>query len=233
MLLGVIVEADIQLLSFASGALIPFLTAAITKQKASSRLKAVVTVVLSVAAGAVTYLLEHEGKADLQVMAIAVGTTFLTSNVSYESLWKKVGATQAVQQVTSDFGIGKPDQAKVAEEQKEKVLDAVVADVVIQELLNKPAMVIPSESTESSREPDFLSEVIKAPPPTAPYAPAPLAADIFSLSQALEYPDDFEEQWPKGTKPLIVSIAEGEVLAVNARGTVVVRSMVEPDTSDL
>lgn len=103
-----LIQVDVTLLTFLAGSLIPLLTAVVTKWRASSRLKAIVNLSLSVLAGVVAYLVGVEGETTVLGLLAAATTTYLASGTTYSNLWKPTGATSVLQQVTQDIGIGSP-----------------------------------------------------------------------------------------------------------------------------
>lgn len=102
------IHANLALVSFAVGTVIPLLVALLTKLNASGKVKGVLNLVLSVLGGALTYLLDHSGSASYVQLLNAVVLTYLASGVSYTNLWKPVGAAPAVAMLAPDKGLGKP-----------------------------------------------------------------------------------------------------------------------------
>lgn len=100
------VEVDTLTLSLIAGTIVPLLVGLVTKLHASSQVKAVVNVVLSCVTGAVAFLVTNSGKARWQELVAAALAAYVASGNSYQNLWTKVGATQAVQRSTAEFGLG-------------------------------------------------------------------------------------------------------------------------------
>lgn len=90
------------------GTIIPLLTGLVTKFQASSQVKAVVNLVLSILAGGVSYLIENDGSGTWMELVTAMVAVYLASGVSYTNLWKPTGAATKVQNVIPMKGIGKP-----------------------------------------------------------------------------------------------------------------------------
>lgn len=100
------VKLDISWLTFVAGTVIPLLTALVTKARASSRLKSLVTLALSVLGGAVTYLLDNNGTVQAQALISNVVTTYLAAGVTYNNLWKPTGIAPALAATSAESGIG-------------------------------------------------------------------------------------------------------------------------------
>ena len=101
-----LIQVDVTVLAFLSGSVVPLLTALATKLRASSRVKAITNLVLSVVAGTVAYLVGVDGSTDVIGLLSAVISTYLASGVTYSNLWKPTGAAPALQSATADSGIG-------------------------------------------------------------------------------------------------------------------------------
>jgi hypothetical protein len=107
-----VLKLDPRLLQIGSGILIPLVVGFITKVHAPKWLKAVLNLVLSAIAGALSTALASNGNVLLSTWALGIIQTFVTSIVSYYGLWKPSGAAAAVQGVAPDSGIGQqhPEQ---------------------------------------------------------------------------------------------------------------------------
>lgn len=105
--MNTVIEVDVAALAMVAGTIIPLLTGLLTKLQASSRVKAVVAFVLSIAAGVVTELQMGEGKSTVAALVVAGLAAYTTSGVSYTNLWKPIGAAEAVANVIPLRGIGK------------------------------------------------------------------------------------------------------------------------------
>ena len=101
-----VLEVDVTLLAFLIGSVMPLLTGMVTKISASSRVKSVTNLVLSVLAGVLAHLMENTGKSTLLDLATAAITAYLAAGVTYQNLWKPAGTTAAVQNKTAGTGIG-------------------------------------------------------------------------------------------------------------------------------
>lgn len=116
-LANTVIQVDMAVLAFLAGTVIPLLTALLTKLEASSGVKAVSNLVLSMAAGGVAYLVTNDGSGDLLELISAAVAVYLTSGVTYQNLWKPTGATLKLASSTANTGLGtayKPEQAQVA-----------------------------------------------------------------------------------------------------------------------
>lgn len=103
---GTSVTVDVAVLGLMIGTLIPIVTRVITNSNASSSLKSIVNLVLSVLAGGAAALLQANGTLTLVELITAMGAVFLSSGVSYSHLWKPTGVTEAIGNKTASFGIG-------------------------------------------------------------------------------------------------------------------------------
>lgn len=101
-----LLEVDVTLLTFVLGSLVPLLTAVLTKVRASSGVKAIVNVLLSVVTGTASYWLLHDGKSTLVGLATAAITAYLASGVTYEHLWKPTNVAPSLHKNTAEFGVG-------------------------------------------------------------------------------------------------------------------------------
>lgn len=88
------------------GTLIPLLTGLLTKQAASSGLKAAVSIALSAALAAVAPILATGSFHPKETLVLFVGT-FATQVLTYYGLWRPMGGgTSPTQRATPDIGIG-------------------------------------------------------------------------------------------------------------------------------
>ena len=97
---------NVALLSFITGSVIPLLVALVTKLNARSHIKAIANVVLSVVAGTVAYLVEHNGAANATQLVGAVIAAYLASGVTYQNFWKPTGVAPKVAAATPNAGLG-------------------------------------------------------------------------------------------------------------------------------
>lgn len=114
-MLGLLVAAseairlDLSWLTVVVGTAIPLLTAAVTKAFADSRLKAGVTLALSILAGAGSYLIDHNGSAEWSDLFANIGSTYSAAILTYIGLWRPTGAAPAIAAATMDTGLGHND----------------------------------------------------------------------------------------------------------------------------
>lgn len=101
-----ILEVDVALLNFVLGSLVPLVVALVTKANASSGVKAVVNVVLSVVVGTGGYLVAHDGKTSVVALLSSAVTAYLASGVTYQNLWKPTGTAPAIEARTAGVGLG-------------------------------------------------------------------------------------------------------------------------------
>jgi uncharacterized membrane protein (DUF441 family) len=84
------------------GGLLPLLTSVVEQPQWSARTRTVMSVIVSIIAGIVTYV-SAEGlhfESPSAIVATVVGV-IITSAASYKTLWKPTGATQAIEDATS------------------------------------------------------------------------------------------------------------------------------------
>jgi hypothetical protein len=98
---------DAALLTLLLGTVIPILVALVTKVSASSRLKAILNLVLSVAAGVLTAFTQAgaRGVTLYEILTLA-GATFVTSGVVHTTLWKPTGVAAGAANVAPTVGLG-------------------------------------------------------------------------------------------------------------------------------
>lgn len=101
------IHVDAALLVFLAGSLMPLLTALLTKLDASSKVKAILNLVLSIAAGVLAAFIAA-GDAGLSVLQMLTAgiTAYLSSQVTYSGLWRPTGTTARIGTSTSGFGLG-------------------------------------------------------------------------------------------------------------------------------
>lgn len=105
-LANTVIEMDVTVLAFLAGTVIPLLTALVTKITASSAVKAVANLILSMAAGGVAFLVANDGTGTLLELIAAMVSVYLASGVSYTNFWKPTGTAAAVQSATPNTGVG-------------------------------------------------------------------------------------------------------------------------------
>lgn len=101
-----LVQVDVTVLNFIVGALVPLLVAVLSKVNASSGLKAVLNLGLSILAGVASTLLLTDGETTFLGIATSAITVYLASGVTYQNLWKPTAVAPAVAEKTSGFGLG-------------------------------------------------------------------------------------------------------------------------------
>ena len=91
------------------GTVLPGLTALVTHENASPRVKALLTAVLAGATGAVSGFLitPPHGWAQWQQVVSAIAVAWITAVISYLGGWKPTGAAGFVARKSARFGIGK------------------------------------------------------------------------------------------------------------------------------
>lgn len=99
-------ELDVEVLVLLSGTVVPLLVGLVTKLGASKRLKSILNLILSVAAGALTWMIAAGGKFTWHEAAFAAASAYIASGVSYQNLWKPSGAAESVAVATATFGAG-------------------------------------------------------------------------------------------------------------------------------
>lgn len=99
------VHLDVGILTVIVGTFIPILTALITKARASSAVKALTTLTLTVIAAAIQRLIEVNGVVNIRTFLSTFAVTYIVAIASYYGLTKHVG-TPAVSNVVPENGIG-------------------------------------------------------------------------------------------------------------------------------
>lgn len=100
------VHLDVGILTVLVGTIIPLLTALITKANASSAVKAITTLSLTVIAAAIQELIKVNGVVNLRTFLANFMVTWIVAIASYYGLTKHVG-TPGVAAVAPNNGLGK------------------------------------------------------------------------------------------------------------------------------
>lgn len=100
------VHLDIGILTFIVATLIPILTALITKVNASSTVKAVTTLTLTVIAAAVQLAIEANGVVNLRSFLGNLAVTWLIAITTYYGLLKPTTVAQKFAGVAPNKGLG-------------------------------------------------------------------------------------------------------------------------------
>lgn len=100
------VQLDVRLLSLLGGLVVPLLTAVATKRLAHPALKSLVTLVLSVIAGAVAVATQANGVVVTDQWVDGIVTTFISAIASYYGFWKPSTIAPRLQQATANVGLG-------------------------------------------------------------------------------------------------------------------------------
>ena len=95
------------------GTVIPGLTAMVTKDQASAKVKAVVTAGLAAVSGGLTAYLTSppHGTAGWEQFIGTILVTWIASSAAYFFGWKPTGAAHVLAEHTASFGIGKAPPA--------------------------------------------------------------------------------------------------------------------------
>lgn len=101
-----VLTIDTVTLSFLVGSLMPLLTALATKLNASSGLKGIVNMVLSIAGGVLAAFVTADGSLTLYQVSAAAIATYLSAQTVYTGLLRPLGAPQAIQNATPNAGLG-------------------------------------------------------------------------------------------------------------------------------
>lgn len=102
------ITLDAQVFAFLAGVVLPFLTAIMAKNTASSGTKAVINLILSGIAGTIAVLATNAGHAiTAKELVIVVGTAWITAVATHFGLWKPTTLTPKVNDATGSFGFGK------------------------------------------------------------------------------------------------------------------------------
>src|SRR3954468_10440330 len=100
-----VLQVDVASVSLILGAIVPFLVGLVTKKWASSGVKAVCNVVLSVAAGVLACIVQANGAVTLGQVTPAAFEALTASGVLYVSVYKPMGLTQKVQNLAPGVGL--------------------------------------------------------------------------------------------------------------------------------
>lgn len=103
------IELDVQLLSLLLGSGIPLLVALTAKLGASSEIKSVMNLILSVMAGGLAWAIENSGAFTWQEALTAAVSAYLASGVAYQNLWKPTKIAEKVSVKTPNLGLGSND----------------------------------------------------------------------------------------------------------------------------
>lgn len=101
-----VLQVNVIAVTFVASWLIPLAVGLLTKSSASSSVKAVLNLGLTVATGVCTCLITAKGTVTVGQLTTAVMTAFTGSGLSYTHLWKPTGAAASVQSVAPAFGLG-------------------------------------------------------------------------------------------------------------------------------
>lgn len=100
------VHLDVGILTVIVGVVIPLLTALITKANASSAVKALTTLGLTIFASAVQGIIDVNGVVNTKTFLANFVATFAVAILSYYGFTKHVG-TPAVRDIVPEHGLGK------------------------------------------------------------------------------------------------------------------------------
>lgn len=103
-------KIDVNALTFIVGVGIPFLVALVTKQRASSQIKAAANFVLSGLAAIALAGIQSKGILT-QATALQAIVVFVTSGSSYQHLLQPLGLTNKVAAIAPNVGVGANDVA--------------------------------------------------------------------------------------------------------------------------
>lgn len=92
------------------GTVLPGLTALITHESASARIKALLTALFAGVTGALAGFLitPPHGWVEWQQVVSAIAVAWITAIISYVGGWKPTGASVYVARKTARFGLGRP-----------------------------------------------------------------------------------------------------------------------------
>lgn len=107
-----VLQVNVVTATFVLGSLIPLVVGLITKQWASSWVKAAANVLLSVAGGILAVVVQTKGSISIAELVNGVFITLTTGNILHVAVYKPLGLSEAVQNVAPALGIGEsPDPA--------------------------------------------------------------------------------------------------------------------------
>lgn len=111
-----------QLLTYATGLIIPLVVGLVTKWHASSGLKAWANVILSAIAGALNVALTSNGDVVLSAWVVGIVQTLVVSVASYYGFWKPTGIAQSVQLAAPNVGIGPASPPRALNQSSDDIL---------------------------------------------------------------------------------------------------------------
>lgn len=106
-------QVDVTWLQPVVGLVIPLLVGLLVKSKASSQTKSFVNLLLSAIGGALATVIANSGSLQPKEFVSGIVATLVTSWSSYNGFYKGAGVTTAIQNKTSDFGVGTPVTSEV------------------------------------------------------------------------------------------------------------------------
>lgn len=101
------VHINTEILTLASGTVIPLLVSLVTKSRADPALKAITNAFLAALAAAVVTATTAGGTIQWQVYVQNILLAWVVSVAAYHGLWKPTGAATSVSERTNGFGIGR------------------------------------------------------------------------------------------------------------------------------
>lgn len=103
---GAVITIDAALLAFLIGSVMPLLVSLVTKLDASSGVKGVLNLVLSIAGGVLAAFQASSGSLTVMEIAAAAIVVYLGSGATYSHLWKPTGTTAKIANATPRVGVG-------------------------------------------------------------------------------------------------------------------------------
>src|SRR5258708_35209379 len=103
MLAASTIHLDGQVLSLASGVLLPLVVGLLTRVPASRRLQSLLNALLSAVAGAVTTAIQAKGNIVPQTYLLNIGIAWVSSIATYYGLWEPTGVAGAVKAKTPNL----------------------------------------------------------------------------------------------------------------------------------
>ncbi len=101
------ISLDPFIVALIGGTLIPILTGIVTKLEAGNGIKSVVALVLSVAVGALSAIVNGGGTFDWKLLVAAAAAAFAMNVTSYLGLHTTIGSDQPwLSKATANFGLG-------------------------------------------------------------------------------------------------------------------------------
>lgn len=101
-----VLQVDVATVTFILGSLVPLAVGLIFKKYASSAVKTVGNVVLSVAAGVLAVIVQAKGSITVGQLLTGVYQVLLTGNILHLAVFKPLGITEKVQNLAPQAGIG-------------------------------------------------------------------------------------------------------------------------------